>query len=266
MFRQMRTTLSIPPSTDILTHIRTLPTRPARASAVRTIQSIERRFMTSQQPQPGLHALMSYLQQHQQHQSDAVEGGGNGVKMALCTRNFPAPVEHLMGKFLQGVEFEPVVTRETVGVRAKPSPEGVWWCVAKWGVGGSVGERVRERVEREVDREGGGRGSAFVGVVEDGDKHEGEEVKEMEREEEEEEEEEESEEALREKREVLGRGVIMVGDSMDDMEAGYRAGAATVLLLNEENRAVGEHEFTDLCIERLDELVGILENGFVGKG
>jgi hypothetical protein len=56
----------------------------------------------------------------------------------------------------------------------------------------------------------------------------------------------------------------MVGDSIDDMTAGYRAGAATVLLVNEVNAELAEHEHTDLCIKRLDELIDILEGGFVG--
>ena len=50
----------------------------------------------------------------------------------------------------------------------------------------------------------------------------------------------------------------MVGDSIDDMTAGYRAGAATVLLVNEVNADLAEHEHTDLCIKRLDELIEIL--------
>lgn len=55
-----------------------------------------------------------------------------------------------------------------------------------------------------------------------------------------------------------------VGDSIDDMTAGHTAGAATVLLLNERNTHLKEHEHTDLCIERLDDLIDVLENGFVG--
>ncbi|KAF4303567.1 putative had superfamily [Botryosphaeria dothidea] len=62
-----------------------------------------------------------------------------------------------------------------------------------------------------------------------------------------------------------GKGLIMVGDSLDDMTAGYRAGAATVLLVNEANAHLAGHEHTDLCVKRLDELVAILENGFVGQ-
>lgn len=56
----------------------------------------------------------------------------------------------------------------------------------------------------------------------------------------------------------------MVGDSIDDMTAGYRAGAATVLLVNEVNAHLANHEHTDKCIRRLDELVKILDEGFVG--
>lgn len=44
--------------------------------------------------------------------------------------------------------------------------------------------------------------------------------------------------------------IIMVGDSIDDMTAGHRAGAATVLLVNPANDHLGEHEHTDMCIAR----------------
>lgn len=60
-------------------------------------------------------------------------------------------------------------------------------------------------------------------------------------------------------------GLIMVGDSVDDMTAGHRAGAATVLLVNEVNAHLAAHEHTDLCVSRLDELIEVLENGFVGQ-
>ncbi|KAL1955955.1 hypothetical protein VTO42DRAFT_7940 [Malbranchea cinnamomea] len=56
--------------------------------------------------------------------------------------------------------------------------------------------------------------------------------------------------------------LIMVGDSIDDMTAGHKAGAATVLLVNDRNQALKDHDHTSLCIERLDELVEILDNGF----
>jgi len=45
-----------------------------------------------------------------------------------------------------------------------------------------------------------------------------------------------------------GAGLIMVGDSIDDMAAGARAGAATVLLVNDVNEHLRNHEHTDLCI------------------
>lgn len=53
-------------------------------------------------------------------------------------------------------------------------------------------------------------------------------------------------------------------DSIDDMTAGFRAKAATVLLVNEANAHLATHEHTDLIISHLDELIEILENGFVG--
>jgi len=45
-----------------------------------------------------------------------------------------------------------------------------------------------------------------------------------------------------------GASLIMVGDSIDDMAAGARAGAATVLLVNDVNEHLRNHEHTDLCI------------------
>ncbi len=49
------------------------------------------------------------------------------------------------------------------------------------------------------------------------------------------------------------------------MMAGHKAGAATVLLVNDRNEALKEHEHTSIWIERLDDLIEILENGFVGS-
>jgi histidinol phosphatase-like enzyme len=57
----------------------------------------------------------------------------------------------------------------------------------------------------------------------------------------------------------------MVGDSIDDMTAGFRAGAATVLLVNDANRHLVSHEHTDLVVSKLDELIRVLEEGFEGK-
>lgn len=52
-----------------------------------------------------------------------------------------------------------------------------------------------------------------------------------------------------------------VGDSVDDMAAGRSAGATTVLLANPENQDLARDERTDVVVERLDELVGLLEGG-----
>ncbi|KKA19903.1 HAD superfamily hydrolase [Rasamsonia emersonii CBS 393.64] len=47
--------------------------------------------------------------------------------------------------------------------------------------------------------------------------------------------------------------------------SGHAAGAATVLLLNDRNAYLKEHPHTDLCINRLDDLIEILDRGFVGQ-
>lgn len=69
-----RNALGIEKKTDILHHIRSLPSE-ERLEAAEKIKNIEREAMTHQQPQPGLVDLMDYLH-------DA------GVRRALCTRNF----------------------------------------------------------------------------------------------------------------------------------------------------------------------------------
>jgi hypothetical protein len=50
------------------------------------------------------------------------------------------------------------------------------------------------------------------------------------------------------------------------MTAGHRAGAATVLLVNEANGELKGHEHTGMWIQRLDELMGVLEGGFEEGG
>jgi phosphoglycolate phosphatase-like HAD superfamily hydrolase len=188
MFGQMRSALGITKSVDILDHIYSLPSSEQDA-AQEKIRAIERAAMSTQEPQPGLVALMSYLE-------------SKSIPKGICTRNFDAPVQHLLGKFLEGKEFHPIVTREFRP--PKPDPAGILHIAKSWG---------------------------FVDGEDKGD----------------------------------GRQLIMVGDSIDDMTAGYKAGAATVLLVNEVNAHLAEHEHTDLCISRLDELVEVLEGGFVGR-
>jgi phosphoglycolate phosphatase-like HAD superfamily hydrolase len=213
MFREIRAALNIPKSTDILDHLYSLsmspdsatnpPTSP-RQRANATVEAIERNSMTMQIPQPGLVELMTYIDNQK-------------LPKALCTRNFPLPVNHLLETFLPGVKFNPVITRETVGVRPKPSPEGLWRIAESWGL--------------SMDADG----------------------KEVES------------DPLVLAREHLGAGLIMVGDSIDDMACAARANAASVLLLNEDNEHVIEKQQPDLVIQRLDELIEILEQGFVGR-
>ena len=57
----------------------------------------------------------------------------------------------------------------------------------------------------------------------------------------------------------------MVGDSVDDMAAGYDAGALTVLLRSEGKEELEKDERTDVVISRLDELIGLLQGGLTWR-
>lgn len=184
MFAAMRTAVGIPRTSDILDHIYALPTPEEQEAAMKKVRSIESEAMISQTPQPGLLTLMTYLER-------------NEIPKAICTRNFDAPVMHLLEKFLPGQQFHPIITRDFRP--PKPDPAGILHIARELGLD---------------DR---------------------------------------------------GESLIMVGDSLDDMTAGYRAGAATVLLVNDVNAHLAKHEHTDLCISRLDELIEVLEHGFVGQ-
>ena len=233
MFTEMRSALHIPKSTDILTHITSLSAVPdhppdqtsPRSRATASIQTIERRAMTQQVPQPGLAALMAYLTRRR-------------VPKALCTRNFPAPVFNLLGNHLPDEAFHPIITRDTAGVAPKPSPEGLWECARAW-------------LESGDDDGGGGSSSSSSGGSLP-HRRRGELAVAI-----------DVDDALVLARRTLGAGMIMVGDSLDDMAAAHRAGAASVLLVNEQNEALAAHEYTDVVIGRLDELIEILEGGFV---
>ncbi|KAI8959880.1 HAD-like protein [Daldinia sp. FL1419] len=226
MFGEMRSALGIPKHIDILEHIYSLPTSSAQESAMESIRAIERRSMVAQVAQPGLPDLMSYL--------DA-----RGIRKGICTRNFETPVAHLLDKFLAGHVFHPVVTRDFRP--PKPDPAGLLYIARSWGLTREVrgagdegevkavlGEESKGSSEREKE---GAVGRTGAELSEVGD----------------------------------ASGLIMVGDSIDDMTAGRRAGAATVLLVNDVNQHLADHEHTDLIIERLDDLIQVLDHGFVGK-
>lgn len=216
--------LDIPKSQDILEYIQSLSdtlddgNSSPRSRAHEAIKKIEREAMQRQKPQPGLNELITRLAAH-------------NLRLALCTRNFELPVKHLLEQFVDEearMQFSPLITRETEGVKAKPSPEGIWACVKAWE--SPSDQTAQVHVADKVDADG------------------------------------ESEEA---KIQACER-VIMVGDSVDDIEAGARAGAATVLLVNEENKHLLDEQSwpkrVDLGISRLDELADVLERGFVGRG
>ncbi|KKY14410.1 putative had superfamily [Phaeomoniella chlamydospora] len=247
MFQEMRSSLGIPKSTDILGHIRSLPTRPQRAEAVRSIQSIERRAMARQRPQPFLLELMQYLD-------------SRGIRKGLCTRNFPAPVQHLRDNFLKGIEFEGVVTRDTPGIRAKPEGDGLWMIVEGWDRNtdnhSSTSTTSSETTIPTQDAKGPITDlidqslTSSSSPSDPATPHNNPYIPPS---------------RIPHLRQHHGHNILMVGDSIDDLLAGRNAGAATVLLVNEENSHLADHEACDLGVRTLRELRDVLEKGFVGS-
>jgi phosphoglycolate phosphatase-like HAD superfamily hydrolase len=163
------------------------------------------------------------------------------IPKGICTRNFDGPVTHLLTKFLPGSPFQPIITRDFRP--PKPDPAGILFIARSWGlsrplaeVGAARAEELKGLVQESDESAGVKAGALDTGS---GNGNEGE----------------------------IGdaSGLIMVGDSIDDMTAGRRAGAATVLLINPANEHLAEHSHTDLIIERLDDLVQVLEEGFIGR-
>lgn len=249
MFREMRQALNIPPKHDILGFIRDLPTQPERVEALQTIRRIEMAALTTQTPQPGLRALMDYLEQR-------------NVKKALCTRNFPRPVHHLLDTALSGRYFYPIVTRETIGIPPKPRPEGLWEIIRAWRGDSKLFKVSRDEPPASDERT---EGHSLEQLDSDkklvDDEEAWEDIPSP----------SQSPElvdepfAREELQQTLGKGVIMVGDSLDDMIAGREAGAATVLLGNDENVDLGKQQEVDMVIESLEDLADVLEGGFIGR-
>jgi len=126
------------------------------------------------------------------------------IPKAICTRNFDAPVNNLLSKFLPSSPFSPIITRDFRP--PKPDPAGILHIARTWGlVRNSKGEAgiPSDVVAEESREEKSGEDDGLVPTAE------GEEV-------------------------ADASALIMVGDSIDDMAAGKRAGATTVLLVNGE--------------------------------
>ncbi|KAM3425315.1 putative hydrolase [Cercospora zeina] len=161
MFGQMRSAIGIPKSEDILDHINALP-EPRQTEAFDKIKAIESEAMSKQIPQAGLVALMEFLDRH-------------GIKKAICTRNFDAPVNHLLEKHIPSHlnPFDPVITRDFKP--PKPSPEGILHIARGWRVENSRGnpmERTAEvpllpiiMVGDSVDDMAAGRGAGALTVL-----------------------------------------------------------------------------------------------------
>lgn len=120
MFGQMRTALGITKDIDILDHIHGLP-EPQQTDAFDKVRAIESEAMAKQVPQAGLVTLMEFLDKHD-------------VRKGICTRNFDAPVNHLLEKHVPSHlrPFAPVVTRDFRP--SKPSPAGILHIAKAWGI------------------------------------------------------------------------------------------------------------------------------------
>jgi phosphoglycolate phosphatase-like HAD superfamily hydrolase len=57
----------------------------------------------------------------------------------------------------------------------------------------------------------------------------------------------------------------MVGDSMDDMISGAKAGCATILIKTHANEAIRNREEIDYVVDSLSDIIDLVENGFVTK-
>jgi phosphoglycolate phosphatase-like HAD superfamily hydrolase len=153
------------------------------------------------------------------------------VRKALCTRNFQKPVDHLLSKFLsdKGDGQDRVGRFHPIITRETPNVTAKPSPEGLW------------RIALVWDPAAAKNTSHTNGDVKPND-------------------------PLEKAKRYLGSSMIMVGDSIDDITCGRRAGAATVLLVNEDNEHLIDDEYTDLAIRRLDELIPVLENGFVGRG
>lgn len=120
------------------------------------------------------------------------------------------PVTHLLTTFLPTHTFNPVITRSFRP--PKPDPAGILHIAAGWGLSPpKTAPAASTATNQPYGSDQGEQKGLATGNADD---------------------------------------LIMVGDSVDDMTAGYRAGAATVLLVNESNAHLAVHEHTDLCIKR----------------
>ena len=226
MFGEMREALNIEKPTDILDHILSLSETPDSQGPDSS--------SPRSRAQKAIKDIELRAMKHQKPQPGLSELFDHMAKRnlysALCTRNFQDPVEHFTETFISEAgrkRFHPLITREAKGIDAKPKPDGIWACVHAWD------SQIADEIEAR---------DAFLKF---------------------------NKEASDEDKKQTCFGVIMVGDSVDDIESGARAGAATVLLVNEENKHLLEEENwprrVDVAIHRLDDLIGILENGFKSR-
>lgn len=64
---------------------------------------------------------------------------------------------------------------------------------------------------------------------------------------------------------IKPENLVMVGDSIDDMMAGRRAGAGTILIQTDVNDHVRNAYETDVTVSDLTDVIDVLKNGFESK-
>lgn len=140
--------------------------------------------------------------------------------------DFRAPVQYLIQNHLPSHIFLPIITRDTPSLLPKPDPAGILHIAREWGLTNRAENLIMVCLSFYLPFGSYSQLAAYNPTL-----------------------------PYR----------FQVGDSIDDMTSGHAAGAATVLLVNERNSHLREHAHTDLCIHRLDELIDILEEGFLGR-
>lgn len=161
-----------------------------------------------------------------------MRGSGKAPRLIYGWGCASTPVNHLLSTFLHGHVFGPIVTREFRP--PKPHPAGILHIASQWGLADGGNGLIMVITHTTY--------VTFHPLLTPPRYHP-------------------------QSRPLCSSSLTQaqVGDSIDDMTAGFRAGAATVLLVNEVNAHLATHEHTDLCVKRLDELIPILEAGFEGE-
>lgn len=239
MFAEMRAACSIPPSEDILDYIHSLPDK-EHAEAFAKIQAIERKAMSEQLPQAGLVHLMEFLDRE-------------GVRRGICTRNFEW-VPAFPSASSSSSSF--VLLDSLLLCPCFLIPAVLRWCCLAWLLRNESGSctDLRLRIysapvhhllthhiphhlnpfDPIITRDFRPPKPSPAGILHIA--HAWNLIS--------------SPEVPSSPRDERLLPIVMVGDSVDDMVAGYEAGALTVLLRSAGKETLEADERTDVVIDR----------------